>query len=759
MSRKQDPKNIILCILIWFTSTGYIAAQDDFKDIVLLNSYHSTFKWTNDITKGVLEEFSGDKNYRVFVEYMDSKRFQSKDYLQSMNLLYSKKYESIDIDGVIVSDNNAFDFFLRYGNKIWGDVPVSFCGNNNIEGYDLDTMRFKGVDEQINIDSTLKIIEILQPNLEELIVVSDSTISGRIFTNQFIDVAKTHHPALKYQLLYAENPNQLASELQTICPGQKAIYLLSLYIARQGFAREMVQEAPLIIDNCNVPVYSNWDFLFQDFIVGGVVIRGIHQGREAAIIMKEMLEGTSARPWLTPTREILALDYRQANKTGLDFSRLVPPGILLNKPENPFERFKQEIIIFLSILSFLVIVIIALLRVINQKRNTQKELTHSESRLEMALEGANEGLWDVNLRSGEIFLSQRFARLLKHNNPNEIDFDIYNYKNLIHPDDHQQISEAYQMHNAGQATVFRSESRLLTKDKQYIWFSIHGKIIEKDLDHRPARMVGTITEIQSQKEFENQLKEAKEKAEESDRLKSAFLANMSHEIRTPMNAILGFTDLILNDLLNAKERYKYLKVIKNSGENLLNIINDIIDISKIESGQIQIKEEEFDLHALLDNLQNISQNLINQDNKNIRFIVVQENKKEKFPILSDPYRLQQVLLNLLTNAIKFTEEGTIEIGYSIRDKNKLLFFVKDTGQGIAPKYKNIIFERFRQIDETSIRRFGGTGLGLAITKSLVTIMRGEIWFESEPEIGSKFYFSIPCEFRDSAKKHANILRT
>jgi signal transduction histidine kinase len=139
--------------------------------------------------------------------------------------------------------------------------------------------------------------------------------------------------------------------------------------------------------------------------------------------------------------------------------------------------------------------------------------------------------------------------------------------------------------------------------------------------------------------------------------------------------------------------------------------------------------------------------------------VVQENKKEKFPILSDPYRLQQVLLNLLTNAIKFTEEGTIEIGYSIRDKNKLLFFVKDTGQGIAPKYKNIIFERFRQIDETSIRRFGGTGLGLAITKSLVTIMRGEIWFESEPEIGSKFYFSIPCEFRDSAKKHANILRT
>jgi hypothetical protein len=124
MSQKQDPKIILIPILLWFTSIGFLSAQEDFKDIVLLNSYHPTFKWTADITNGVLEEFSDDKKYRVFVEYMDSKRFQSKDYIQSMDLLYSKKYASIDIDGVIISDNNAFDFFLKYGDKIWGDVPV-----------------------------------------------------------------------------------------------------------------------------------------------------------------------------------------------------------------------------------------------------------------------------------------------------------------------------------------------------------------------------------------------------------------------------------------------------------------------------------------------------------------------------------------------------------------------------------------------------------------------------------------------------------
>lgn len=745
MFPKRALKNVILTILLWLASMGIPSAQNDFKDIVLLNSYHPTFKWTADITRGVLEELPPQENYRVFVEYMDSKRFQSDEYLKGLNQLFSKKYESINIDGVILSDNNALDFFLKYGNQIWGDIPVAFCGINNINDYNPDTLRFKGIDENINIDSTLNIIKVLQPDLDKLIVVSDSTHSGQIFSNQFAEAAK-YHPWLKYQIIHAGSPKQLSSELQSICGPKKAVYLLSLYIDRGGFPREMLDEAPLIIDNCKVPVYSNWDFLFNDFIVGGVVIRGINQGREAASIMKETLNGTCCKPWLTHTREILALDYRQTNRNGLNFNSLTPPGILLNKPENPFQKFKQEILIIISILSFLVIVIIVLLRVLNQKKKAEKNLAYSESRLELALDGANEGLWDVDFINGEIFISQRFARLLKYNNPNEIGFNTTNYKNFFHPDDHQQVSEAFQMHKAGLATVFRCEARFINKRDQYVWFSVHGKITERDLNHEPLRMVGTITEIQSQKEFENQLREAKEKAEESDRLKSAFLANMSHEIRTPMNAIIGFTDLILNDLLDENEQHQYLRVIKNSGENLLNIINDIIDISKIESEQLKIKEEKFDLHTVLQNIQNIAESLINQKDKNIRFLIKPGSTKDEFQIRADQYRLHQLLLNLITNAIKFTDNGTIEAGYTIRDEGTLVFFVKDTGRGIAPRYKNIIFERFRQIDESPVRKFGGTGLGLAITKSLITIMKGEIWFDSEPGKGSEFYFSLPCEF-------------
>ena len=759
MSTRPRFQYSITILLLWIFSSGTIYGQEEFKDIVLLNSYHPTFQWTADITRGVLEEFSEIEKYRVFVEYMDSKRFQNEEYLKNLQKLYSKKYDSIKVNGVILSDNNAFDFFLKYGDEIWGDVPVSFCGINNIADYNEDTTRFRGVNEQINIDSTLQIIKTLQPNLKEVIVVSDSTISGKIFTDQFIQEAEQNHPQLQYQVIYAGSPEQLSSRLRAICQGpDKALYLLSLYLNREGFAREMIQEAPLINDNCNIPIYSNWDFLFKDFIVGGIVIRGIDQGRQAAKIMKATLEGTFSGPWLAPTQEILALDYRQANKKGLNYTSLIPPGELLNKPENPFERFKQEIIIITSVLSFLMVVIIVLLRVINQKKKAEKELTHSESRLELALEGANEGLWDVDFTSGEIFLSQRFAKLLKYSSPHEINFTTLNYKSLFHPDDHQQVSEAFQMHKKGQATVFRCETRLLNKNEQYIWFSVHGKITERNINHEPLRMVGTVTEIQSQKEFENQLKEAKEKAEESDRLKSAFLANMSHEIRTPMNAILGFTDLLLNDLLDKEEKYRYLRVIKNSGENLLNIINDIIDISKIESGQLKINEELFNLHSLLEDIRNIAQNLINKAEKNIHFQVTHGADCNDFRIKADPFRLHQILLNLLTNVIKFTEKGTIELGYSIQNKDSLLFFVKDTGQGIAPRYKNLIFERFRQVDETSIKKFGGTGLGLAITRSLIKMMKGKIWFDSELSKGSQFYFSLPCEFK-TEKQHANLLRT
>jgi signal transduction histidine kinase len=392
----------------------------------------------------------------------------------------------------------------------------------------------------------------------------------------------------------------------------------------------------------------------------------------------------------------------------------------------------------------LLLVIFVMLRVINELRKTKKWLLKSESRLELALEGADEGLWDADFTTGEIFLSHRFATLLEYDNANELSLNFENYRDLFHPSDRHQVSEAYRMHESGKAPVFRCEARMLTKTEQYKWFSVHGKIIERYAMGEPLRMTGTLTNIQQQKEFENKLKEAKEKAEESDLLKSAFLANMSHEIRTPMNAILGFTDLLIHEVSDQEEQETYLKMIKSSGENLLNLINDIIDISKIESGQLQINHQHFDLHQLLKETAGIAENLLGQTGRAIQFKTSYYVNNQEFFIKTDPFRLRQILFNLITNAIKFTDEGYIETGYIIRNSHELEFFVKDTGIGISHHHQQIIFERFRQAHDNSLKQYGGTGLGLAITQSLVAMMDGDIWVRSVPGEGAEFRFRLPC---------------
>jgi PAS domain S-box-containing protein len=250
-------------------------------------------------------------------------------------------------------------------------------------------------------------------------------------------------------------------------------------------------------------------------------------------------------------------------------------------------------------------------------------------------------------------------------------------------------------------------------------------------------------DISDRKKAENELRLAKEKAEESNRLKTSFLANLSHELRTPMNGILGFAELLDDDTLTREIRNEYISVINDSGQSLLEVITNLMDISKIDSQQIESRVRSFKLNELLNELFRwIKSERIYREKSHIKLELVTELTDEESIITSDPGKIRHIFSLLLHNAAKFTSEGTIRFGYSIHGEH-IRLFVQDTGKGISRDKQQTIFERFRQEDETMSRKYGGVGLGLTIAKSLVNLIGGDLMLDSELGKGSTFWFEIP----------------
>jgi signal transduction histidine kinase len=237
-----------------------------------------------------------------------------------------------------------------------------------------------------------------------------------------------------------------------------------------------------------------------------------------------------------------------------------------------------------------------------------------------------------------------------------------------------------------------------------------------------------------------ELELARDKAEESDRLKSAFLANMSHEIRTPLNSIIGFSELITDPYFDHEQHLEFAGLINQSGKNLLSVLTNIMDISKIEAGQLELKMTRFSITSVLLTVQR--EYLLSAKNRGIDLVLNSLGTEREVFIISDEAKFRQILVNLIDNSMKFTSEGFIELGVT-KNENKIEIWVKDTGIGIPKDHHDKIFERFRQVETSNTRKYGGNGLGLAISKGLVEMLGGEIWLESEQGKGTSFYFSLP----------------
>lgn len=293
----------------------------------------------------------------------------------------------------------------------------------------------------------------------------------------------------------------------------------------------------------------------------------------------------------------------------------------------------------------------------------------------------------------------------------------------------------------GLSIGLKKDSLLLSRDGSKRYASANSSPI-RDKQGNIVGIVVVFRDITRIRQIEESLKEAKEAAEAANRAKDEFLANMSHEIRTPLNGIIGMTTLTLLSELNPEQK-ENLNIIKMSGDALLNIINDILDFSKIEAGKMNIEATSFDFRDLIN--KNLGLHSVFAEEKGLQLEYEIDDEIPRL-LIGDPYRLQQVLVNLISNALKFTENGKIHVSAGVREKRGtdllLIIAVSDTGIGIAPEQMNKLFKSFTQVDGSITRNYGGTGLGLYISKQLVNMMGGEIWVESLPGQGSTFKFTV-----------------
>ncbi len=402
------------------------------------------------------------------------------------------------------------------------------------------------------------------------------------------------------------------------------------------------------------------------------------------------------------------------------------------------------------------------------KELEQKEFTLIEQKnfIESVITYAKDGIVVIDLQGRFVRVNQEFTNIINYSTEEILQM---NFRDITPVEWLEKDEASFKLLIEGTAKQ-HFEKEYYRKDGSKVPVSVSASTLY-DQTGKPISVVAIVSDITERRRNETELEQyrrdleklvnertadlekAKERAEKADSLKTAFLANMSHEIRTPMNAIIGFSDLLKERDVSISERNEYISNISNSSNSLLHLIDDIIDIAKIEANQLNINVERCYINAIFNELLVSFKNLKQRQNKDdVQIVANMPIRNYDFAIYSDPYRVRQILKNLINNALKFTDKGRIEFGYHIENERSetIIFYVKDSGIGIPKDKIDVIFDRFRKLNENRTRLYGGTGLGLTITKRLVELLDGKIWVESEINVGSSFYFSLPFRLAESS---------
>lgn len=713
------------------------------KNLVVINSYNESAPWVQAYITPFMLEAARRKDLQCQMVHMNSTLVTNDSVFEKLENGIFERFHDNKPEYLVIIGKMGFSMRDRIKRE-WGDIPIILMATSDeiaerrylysgeCSGADTalytplsklrDDYNFTFVEIPEYHEQTIDLMLRMQPQMRKLVFVSDM-LANNVRQNRKIQeyIDKKHH-GLEYEWLKMaeEASDSIQSVLMSDDMGVGILLSSMCYSRNSAFGYPILVSGDIrLVAAAPHPVFTLKQGYMDYGAVGGFFPDQANLQKRCLDILKKMLAGTSMKtiPFVYSDIGHTIIDHSRAKDAGLDVSLCPDGAVLMNKPMSVWERYSWHISVAVVVIVAIIVMLMVLivqqrrrmaLMVARQRTVNNMPICYMLAKVECDAAGVKN--YEITMNNPAID-----ELVLKGTDDARIE-SLFDKGVVIH-----KLDLLYEMHEP-----YVKLSCYFERCDAYYDFFLCESTNENEVEFFGIDITG-------RKKQEEALVEAREAAEEADRLKSAFLANMSHEIRTPLNAIVGFSSLMA-DCDNEEERREFIQIINANNDQLLTLINDILDLSAVESDRCALKYQPTDVNQMIDNLKASVQTKMKEGVMLNTTVGARE-----CVFYTDPMRLSQVLTNLLTNAAKFTDKGCVDFGYEMLG-DKLYFFVRDTGCGLSKKNMDLVFQRFVKLDEFT----KGIGLGLAICRTLVEKMGGKIGVDSEGEgHGCTFWFTMP----------------